>query len=106
MTTTTDDPTQSEFPAGDREELEREARIEQAKREEIVYWALNRAAELRRAEHEASLPKREPAPARRSHQGAADMTRQWEAYIEGRIGAVQRSLIKALAVGIANSIKT
>jgi hypothetical protein len=79
----------------ERENAARAARIDQARREEIVNWAMARAEELRRAEHEATLPKAEPAPARRSHRGA-DMTREWQDYIADRIKQSEQQTIRAI----------
>ena len=83
------------------ENAEREARIELARREEILQWALKRAAELRQAEHEATLPKREPDRTYRrrevSHQGAERMSTEWTNYIRAQLDQQQRATLKAIA---------
>ena len=93
-------PRRTEREIEAREDAARAARLEQARRDEIVQWATARAAELRRAEHEATLPQREPDRTSRrqevSHQGA-EMTREWQDYIRQQLDRQERAMMKAIA---------
>jgi hypothetical protein len=102
----TDHEQRSEF-ASDRADLEaaedvaREARLEQAKKEEVLAWCYQRQAEREAAERNASKPQPEPDRTSRrrevsQHQGA-EMTRDWQDYIRRELEAQQRATMKAVA---------
>ena len=93
----TDHDKSSEFAP---EEIARFAELDRAaaraavvKKAELLAWAYERQAAREAAAHEATLPKREPAPAKRIQ--GAEMTQAWQSYIADRIERSERQTIRA-----------
>jgi hypothetical protein len=90
----------SEFePAESEREAERAAVLKKA---ELLAWAYERQAAREAAAHEASKPRGEPAPVRRSQ--GADMTRDWQNYIKDQIARSERASEVAMCGAIKQAL--
>jgi hypothetical protein len=100
----TDQSSESDSEREAIENAEREERMAQYRKDELLAWAHARAAELRMAEHKASLPKAEPAPVRKYYTATVP-TSQAPPRSAQQLDSRDKAVLRAVAVAMIEEEK-